>query len=878
MKRSIIALAALAGMAAHAAVGRHISLEEGDTPGVVRFISQAIELADGAKQSWVTITRTGDFSDPRYGDFKITPTHLDQMVSNFNSRVLGQDVFLDVAHRPSDGAAGKFVKLQIEGTRLRGLVEWTPFGMDAVKTRGFAYLSAEYHEQWKDNEKQMAHGCVLLGAGLTTRPVIKNLDPVTLSLDDSDHAPDVRVAISSQLLKELSEQSTMEKYLKMLSAFLATLGFTDVTGKPFNELLSLQLASVKDDDAKCLAAVESVKTLATSAMDQVKKLGGDPQAVVIQLAAPGAAPDVAGEVTRVLAARDAANAAATTALSAKVKLLSDTIAEGDKSLTPEGVKKFSDDFAPMITAVTTDEQVKHLASLAINQAKALSAAQKLAGLGYNPAAGNIQITVESGNQIKSLQATIDKRLGFEDLPDHQRYAKTGGKLLAGNKAFAEKALAQFDAANGHRLAEEHKMLAAGTGLISDVSVPVVAERTVLREALYNLVSLQFMDVGTAEMANVITIPYSYRDTTGAGVSALRRYEGQGIRRAGVIQTSEEARPLPQKLAFRLSNEMKLLMAASPINFDPVAENVRNIIRIVGEDTEAINMNELVRSSDESGVAAGNDTLTASVNGTNKVFVTSQFPVVKPRVVYDLKGTQVGSTLNPVVVTLNSVVRNEYVLPADGSALAAGTYYIMDWNLGELRFVTEAGVAVTPTNAWPLTVTYSYSTNVVKFDTDLGSTAVDVKYDLLLTAIGGRKAVIENDRYRTANMVLMSGAMDNALTQAKSFTASGARTATGLAADGSVGFTKGMPTFNPTAPGLLLNDNRIVVGERGNSRFRMVKAFAMNPMEQARDSNGLFIDEMEAFGTQYIVSHTPTQLKNSLTSVIAYSATGRVARA
>ncbi|MEQ1659440.1 MAG: phage protease, partial [Hylemonella sp.] len=550
MKRSIIALAALAGLAAHAAVGRQISLAEGDTPGVVRFISQAIELADGAKQSWVTITRTGDFSDPRYGDFKITPTHLDQMVSNFNNRVLGQDVFLDVAHRPSDGAAGKFVKLAIEGTRLRGLVEWTPFGMDAVKTRGFAYLSAEYHEQWKDNEKQMAHGCVLLGAGLTTRPVIKNLDPVTLSLDDSDHAPDVRVAISSQLLKELSEQSTMEKYLKMLSAFLSTLGFTDVTGKPFNDLLSLQLAAVKDDDAKCLAAVENVKTMATSAMDQLKKLGGDPQTVNITLSAPGAAaPDVAGEVTRVLAARDAANAAATTALSAKVKLLSDTIAEGDKSLTPEGVKKFSDDFAPLITAVTTDEQVKHLASLAINQAKQLSAAQKLAGLGYNPAAGNIQITVEGSNSIKALQETIDKRLGFEGMPDHQRYAKTGGKLLAGNKAFAEKALAQFDAANGRRLAEEHKALAAGTGLISDVSVPVVAERTVLREALYNLVSLQFMDLGTAEFANVITIPYSYRDTTGAGVSGLRRYEGQGVRRAGVIQTSDEARPIPQKLAF-----------------------------------------------------------------------------------------------------------------------------------------------------------------------------------------------------------------------------------------------------------------------------------------------------------------------------------------
>lgn len=50
-----------------------------------------------------------------------------------------------------------------------------------MKGRGFAYLSVEFHENWLDNQKGDAHGCVLLGAGLTTRPFIKNLDPVQLS-------------------------------------------------------------------------------------------------------------------------------------------------------------------------------------------------------------------------------------------------------------------------------------------------------------------------------------------------------------------------------------------------------------------------------------------------------------------------------------------------------------------------------------------------------------------------------------------------------------------------------------------------------------------------------------------------------------------------
>lgn len=862
----------------HAGAVRVLRLSEGGAgPGRVRFYSQAIELAADAKQSWVTITRTGDFSDPRYGDFKITPTHLDQMVANFNNRVLGQDVFLDVAHRPNDGAAGKFLQLQVENGRLRGLVEWTTFGMDAVKTRGFAYLSAEYHENWKDNEKQMAHGCVLLGAGLTTRPVIKNLDAVVLSLSENDHDAPARVAISPQLLRELTE-SSMNEFLKLLSDALIALGFSETTAKPFLDAAKPQLEPVKDDKTKALAVVETFKSLASTAVTQAKALGADPKSVTIQLAAPAPAVDVAGEVQKQLAQRDAAEKTAKDTMAGRLKLLSDTLAE-DKSLTPEGVTKLAAEIAPLVTTVSTDDQVKALAAMQLSHWNQLSAATKLASLGFNPVGGNVHITVDGGTGIKALQAEIDKRLGFVSETDARRFEKTGGKLLSQNKEFADKALAHFDALHGQMLVAEHKALSAGTGNISDVRVPVIAERTVLREALYNMVSLNFVNVGTAPFANVITIPYSYRDTSAAGVNALRRYESQGIRRAGVIQTHEEARPIPQKLAMRISAEMAMLMSGSVIDWDPVAENIRNIIRIVGEDTEAINMNEIVNATDEYSVATITDTLTAQVNGTNSVFVTTKFPVVRPRKVYDLQGTQVGSTANPIVVTLNSVARSEYVLPADGSALAAGLYYIFDYNLGELRFVDQAGAAVVPTNAWVLTVAYSYTTNAVKFDTDaVTDEKIGDRYDRLLTVIGGRKVVIGTDRFYNPNMVLMSAAIDNQLSQATSFTANGARMGTGLNADGSVGMTKGLSTWNPTAPGLQIADTRIIVGERANTRFRMVKPFSMNPIEQARNSNGDFTDQRESFGTQFVLSHTPVQLKAATTSIIVYSATGRAARA
>jgi len=867
-------------------VARHIFLAEGDkpAPGRVRFLSLPISLADGAKTSWVTVTRTGTFTDPRYGQFDITPAMLAQMVSNFDGRVLGQDVFFDVAHKPTDGAACRVLKLAVANGRLRALVEWTDFGIDAVKSRGFSYLSAEYHEDWRDNEKGDAHGCVLLGAGLTTRPVIKHLDPVTLSHDGAGDADDdlAKLAIHPSLLKTLTESDTMNKHLKALRDKLLSLGLTETQIQPILDAALKQLEAAAADEAKCLALVETFASAGQSLHAQLKTLaaagGGATMTPVITLQV-GSDVDPAAvrkAVADAMAAqtRNLAEEAAT--LGAKVKLLSDTVG-ANTAIADEAKTVILAELQPLVTKDLSDDQIKRLAEFALSNYAKISAAQQLATLGYRPASGSVHITVESGNQVKALQQQVDRRLGFDGMADAQRFERTGGQLLVMNKAFAEKALAQFDALHGAQLSAEHKLLAAGSGTSSDIAVPAIFERTVLRESLYQLTGLGFVNVGTVDFAPVVQIPYSYRDTTGAGTSAVRTYEGQPIQRAGVIQTYEEARPIPQKLAFKLNNEMRYLLAGAPIDFDPLAENTRNVIRIVGEDTDAIIQNEVLRSSDEALSATITDTLTAQVNGTNKIFVLTQFPVVRPRKVYDLKGVQQGATSAAITVTLNAVARIEYVT---GVTLAAGLYWVMDYNMGEIRFVNEAGVLQTPTSAWVLTVGYTYTQNVSKVNLDVGASpdTIAAVYDRVLNYIGARKVVIENDRYYTSNLLLMSGAVDNALGQATSFTANGSRPGSGLNADGSVGMVKGIPAFNTRAPGLNTGDVRVVVGERGNTRFRMMRPFSMNNLEEARDSNGLFTGAKENYGEQFIVCHTPTQRKNANTSLVLYSATARVARA
>ncbi|UUZ68087.1 hypothetical protein LP416_27870 [Polaromonas sp. P2-4] len=58
-------------------------------------------------------------------------------------------------------------------------------------------------------------------------------------------------------------------------------------------------------------------------------------------------------------------------------------------------------------------------------------------------------------------------------------------------------------------------------------------------------------------------------------------------------------------------------------------------------------------------------------------------------------------------------------------------------------------------------------------------------------------------------------------------------ATSLNSDGTVGVTKGIPTFKVTGPGMMINDNRIVIGEARNSRFRMCKAWSMGALQEAK---------------------------------------------
>lgn len=883
MNRNLLVASVACALALPVSAPRVISLEADAPEGARRFVSELKNLSlDGDRPTtWETITRTGTFHDPRYGEFEITRPMLLQMVQNFEKGTYGQEVFIDVSHEPSKGAAAKILKLAVEGNKLRALLEWTPYGIEAVKQRGFRYLSAMYVENWQDNEKRVPHGTLLLGAGLTINPVIKHLDPVDprrLSLAVPDNAPptflhpDLQIKLQEEvrtMYKELIERlrKTLSETHKLGAADVKVLmdraeaDLPRITDKAVAEVLVANMEGAGKQLAEARAAgAQGVIQLSINA----PAAGGMTEEQVKQLM----------EKTRLEQEKQVKLSADT--MAARRKVLADTV-NAATGIPEEDRKALVESVQDLVTADTSEAHVKALAATQIAMGNKLVAARQLAGLGYQLPEGSVVITVDSSNEVKALQDEVDKRL-FSRMPAHKRYALSEGVAVAGNKEIVEAALKLFDAdpRNARRLHQEYKSmkLAAGDGIVSDVAVPATFERTVIREALYQLVGLQLCDVGTAQFSAVHQLPYSFRDTTAAGVTNARKYEGQAIARAGVKQLLEETRPIPQKIAFEVSDELRYLIGNGQINFDILAENARNAARIIGEDTEKLVFDAHLNAADQAFVTAVVGEAVAAADGVKKTFVLDNFPVVRPVKVFDLQGAQVGATQYPVAVRNAGVNVVEY----DGTnTQGAGTYFSINYNLGEITFVNQLGVPVAPANLNAIAADYTYTTNVFKWDSDLGALKVDEKYDDFLYRFGLRKALIE-DRSYMANLGVMSGTLRTQIEQARQFGANFKRAGTDLTADGNLGRIKDVPAFRSYAPGLAIGDQRVVICERGTVRFRMMKPWMMGQLENQKDAAGRFTGKKEAYGDQYIVVHTPIELKKAFTSMVVYGAAARVDRA
>jgi len=846
---------------------RHIRLALGEDARTVRLLSSlppASEPTADRRRQTVTLTRTGEFSDPRYGSFSISREMLLSMVRNFQNKVVGTDIFIDVSHQPADGAAASVISLSVDGNRLRAEVEFTDFGIDAIKKRGFRYLSAEYHEDWRDNEKQTRHGPTLLGAGLTNRPVIKRLDPIQLSESDAMHPVLMHPELARQLHEEA--QAAMNARQKALYDRLMKLGMAESIAKNLAEAYGTASKSLGEDDETGHKALAD-QFAATA--ESIKAAGGNVQ---LSISAPTGltAADVARMLAedRTTAAADARKLSETQA--SNLKVFNDAIAAAAGLSEP--TKKLLSEASTLVTAASTADQVKALAAQQIALGNKLEASRQLASIGYVQPSGSVRISTDESNSIRKLSDDI--RVKLKDSA-----AFGNGKLRLSDEKdlhpFARKVLAQFDADNAQRLHAEARCL-AGETTISDAAIPVSYQREVIRESLSDMNMLFLLTTNVdASAGPVHQIPYTNRDISGI-TNEGRVYEGQGINSVGVVQALSTAYIEPVKLAIDVTLEVENFTRNSgQINYDAFAESVSAAARYQREIITRKATNEWQRSSDAYGaVAVAAESFIAQATGAESVFKTVNFPIVRPYQPRDLQGNTTGTAEHLIVVVLNTVTLLEY----NGSGTqAAGNYWRMiNWNIGTFQIVNQLGVVQTPTGATATTIAYSRATNVALFDTDLGALNLAQRMSLALQAFGLRKARLSQDRYVEPNFALMAVTAHDSLSNAEHFELNRSRADMTLLQTGDMGVIKGLGTWKTNAPGNDMAEDRVLISERGLLRYTIQKAFSLGAPFEKMDSTGRPIGVRGAYGTEFSSLHVPPALRGHSTSLVLYSATARAA--
>lgn len=142
-----------------------------------------IKLAeDGSVPKRVQVLRVGKFSHPTYGDLDITPAMLAEFKKNFDAKVRRVDPAIDYKHENEDVAAGwpKNIELSDEGNSLWFTdIEWTPNAEKVLRDKEFRYFSPEFVTKFTDPETKKVYNNVLFGGGLTNRPFIKDMAPIT---------------------------------------------------------------------------------------------------------------------------------------------------------------------------------------------------------------------------------------------------------------------------------------------------------------------------------------------------------------------------------------------------------------------------------------------------------------------------------------------------------------------------------------------------------------------------------------------------------------------------------------------------------------------------------------------------------------------------
>ena len=222
----------------------------------------------------------------------------------------------------------------------------------------------------------------------------------------------------------------MNKYLKALLEALAARKLSEQAVASVKTLAEVQLEGITDEtQAKLLC--EQLEQMAIQLSEQLAKVPVNGPTPVIQLSMAGTdQATISAAVNKLLAERDTAAKTLAATVDGKRKLLAETIAVAE-GLDDATKKALAEAAAGVITADTTDDQVKALAAMQIQNANEVATARQLAALGYVPSGSRIS---PSRWRVSKTERVLPRAVGQDQLRRpvaSGRQARTAAVLLAG---------------------------------------------------------------------------------------------------------------------------------------------------------------------------------------------------------------------------------------------------------------------------------------------------------------------------------------------------------------------------------------------------------------------------------------------------------------
>jgi Mu-like prophage I protein len=183
----------------------------------------AEEISEDTNEAWIEALPARVYRTPQYGEIPVGVDKLQRFITNFRAGVRGQEIATDYEHGRDTAkglqASGWYRDFDIRPSSadpnqfsLYAKVKFTDDAVQDIRSGKYKYWSLEWDDEYETDDGAIVPD-VVIGGGLTNRPVAKRTMPINFSedmwndLSDDDKKYAQRIVQERKLLSELKPET-----------------------------------------------------------------------------------------------------------------------------------------------------------------------------------------------------------------------------------------------------------------------------------------------------------------------------------------------------------------------------------------------------------------------------------------------------------------------------------------------------------------------------------------------------------------------------------------------------------------------------------------------------------------------------------------------